>query len=121
VHEAGRTLPLPVPVGLATPLPFQSRRSTARMGVEAGGAARSDLRDGAAGRLLSERELDIVGLIGQGCTNREIASRLCLSAKTVDNHVQRILGKVGAGSRTVLAVWAYRLGRSTDVSGPMPA
>ena len=66
---------------------------------------------------LSRRELEVVRLIGQGCTNREIAVRLCLSARTVDNHVHRILAKVGARSRTALAVWAYRLGLAPDLAG----
>jgi DNA-binding NarL/FixJ family response regulator len=48
---------------------------------------------------LSRREQELVGLIQQGLTNKEIASRLNLSEQTVKNHVHRILRKVGAQDR----------------------
>jgi DNA-binding NarL/FixJ family response regulator len=66
--------------------------------------------------LLSRRELEVVRLISQGCSNREIAATLCLSGRTVDNHVHRILAKVGVQSRTALAVWAYGSGLFPDLA-----
>ena len=39
------------------------------------------------------------------CLHREIADRLVLSVRTVDTHVQRILGKLGFGSRAQIAAW----------------
>jgi two-component system, NarL family, response regulator DevR len=48
---------------------------------------------------LSRREQELVGLIQQGLTNKEIASRLNLSEQTVKNHVHRMLRKVGAQDR----------------------
>jgi DNA-binding NarL/FixJ family response regulator len=48
---------------------------------------------------LSRREQQLVGLIEQGLTNKEIASRLNLSEQTVKNHVHRMLRKVGAPDR----------------------
>jgi DNA-binding NarL/FixJ family response regulator len=48
---------------------------------------------------LSRREQELVGLIQQGLTNKEIATRLNLSEQTVKNHVHRILRKVGAQDR----------------------
>jgi DNA-binding NarL/FixJ family response regulator len=48
---------------------------------------------------LSNREQQLVGLIGQGLTNKEIASQLNLSEQTVRNHVHRMLRKVGARDR----------------------
>jgi len=48
---------------------------------------------------LSSREQQLVGLIGQGLTNKEIASQLNLSEQTVRNHVHRMLRKVGASDR----------------------
>lgn len=48
---------------------------------------------------LSRREQQLVGLIQQSLTNKEIASRLNLSEQTVKNHVHRILRKVGAPDR----------------------
>jgi DNA-binding NarL/FixJ family response regulator len=48
---------------------------------------------------LSRREQELVGLIQQGLTNKEMASRLHLSEQTVKNHVHRMLRKVGAQDR----------------------
>jgi two-component system response regulator DevR len=48
---------------------------------------------------LSRREQELVGLIRQGLTNKEMASRLNLSEQTVKNHVHRMLRKVGAPDR----------------------
>ena len=48
---------------------------------------------------LSRREQGLVGLIQQGLTNKEMASRLNLSEQTVKNHVHRMLRKVGAPDR----------------------
>ena len=48
---------------------------------------------------LSRREQELVGLIQQGLTNKEIASQLNLSEQTVKNHVHRMLRKVGAQDR----------------------
>ena len=57
--------------------------------------------------LLFVREVEVVALISQRYRNHEIATRLCLSDRTGENHVHRILAKVGARSRTTLAEWAY--------------
>jgi DNA-binding NarL/FixJ family response regulator len=59
---------------------------------------------GAAGGL-SEREREVAAGIHEGLSNREIADRLVLSVRTVDTHVQRILGKLGFGSRAQIAAW----------------
>lgn len=48
---------------------------------------------------LTRREQQLLPLIAQGLTNKEIASHLCLSEQTVKNHVHRILRKVGVESR----------------------
>jgi DNA-binding NarL/FixJ family response regulator len=59
---------------------------------------------------LSVRETDVLRLIAQGCSNREIGERLCLSEKTVKNHVSRILYKITAPTRTHAALHAIRAG-----------
>lgn len=51
---------------------------------------------------LSRREQQLVGLIQQGLTNKEMASRLSLSEQTVKNHVHRMLRKVGAPDRLAI-------------------
>jgi predicted ATPase/DNA-binding SARP family transcriptional activator/DNA-binding CsgD family transcriptional regulator/Tfp pilus assembly protein PilF len=54
-------------------------------------------------KLLTTREREIVALIAGGGTNRQIATNLALSQRTVDTHVSRILHKCGLSSRTQLA------------------
>ncbi len=49
---------------------------------------------------LTEREQDVLELIGQGMANKEIAQRLFISERTVKFHVSAILAKLGAGNRT---------------------
>ena len=62
---------------------------------------------------LTRREQQLVPLIGQGLTNKEIASRLNLSEQTVKNHIHRILRKVGVDDR--LSVLEICRGQSLGV------
>lgn len=55
--------------------------------------------------LLTGREKEILGLVADGLTNKEIADRVCLSAKTVRNYVSTMLQKLGFSSRTQAAVY----------------
>jgi DNA-binding CsgD family transcriptional regulator len=59
---------------------------------------------------LSARELEVLALIVEGLTNKEIASRLTLSPDTVKNHVVHIIQKLGVADRTQAAVMAVRQG-----------
>jgi len=61
---------------------------------------------------LTAREAEILELLAQGLTNKEIAQRFVLSPRTVETHVARILGKVGVNSRS-RAIAAY-VRKSTD-------
>ncbi|MEU2305949.1 response regulator transcription factor [Streptomyces misionensis] len=58
---------------------------------------------------LSPRERDILALIGDGLTNREIGRKLYLSEKTVKNHISRLLAKLGVQRRVQAAVLASHL------------
>jgi DNA-binding NarL/FixJ family response regulator len=60
--------------------------------------------------VLTRRELDVLRLIGDGRANKQIASALGLSERTVRTHVSSILGKLGLSSRTQAAMWAAREG-----------
>ncbi|MFE7431508.1 response regulator [Streptomyces tendae] len=55
---------------------------------------------------LTERERDILALIGEGLTNRQIGQRLYLAEKTVKNHISRLLAKLGVERRVQAAVIA---------------
>jgi len=59
---------------------------------------------------LSGREFEIVRLIADGLSNREIGNRLSLSEKTVKNHVSHILAKLKVNARSGVAVYAVRNG-----------
>jgi DNA-binding NarL/FixJ family response regulator len=57
---------------------------------------------------LSRREREVASLVANGISNREIAERLYLSERTVDNHVHHILAKLGFDSRIQVATWLAR-------------
>ncbi|MFI8234469.1 response regulator [Streptomyces sp. NPDC085900] len=59
---------------------------------------------------LTEREREVLGLIADGRSNREIARSLVLSEKTVKTHVSNILMKLDLADRTQAALWAVRHG-----------
>ncbi len=59
---------------------------------------------------LSVRELEILRLVANGASNREIAARLFIAEGTVKNHLTSILGKLGVHDRTQAALKARDLG-----------
>jgi DNA-binding NarL/FixJ family response regulator len=59
---------------------------------------------------LSARELEVLGLLATGASNREIADRLFIAEGTVKNHLTAILGKLGVRDRTQAALRARELG-----------
>ena len=59
---------------------------------------------------LTARELEVLALVAEGRSNREIAGQLFISAKTVSVHVSNILAKLGAGGRTEAVAIARRRG-----------
>ena len=59
---------------------------------------------------LSGREFEIVRLVADGLSNRDIGKRLMLSEKTVKNHVSHILAKLKVNARSGVAVYAIRNG-----------
>jgi DNA-binding NarL/FixJ family response regulator len=77
---------------------------------------RGSRADRAAG--LTERERRVLELIGQGCSNREIAEQMGLAEKTVKNHVSSLLRKLGLRRRTQAAVLVER---SRNREAPEPA
>jgi DNA-binding CsgD family transcriptional regulator len=69
---------------------------------------------------LTPRELEVLTLVARGCANREIADRLIVSRGTVRTHVERVLAKLGATSRTEAAVRAIAEGLLVWVGGQPP-
>jgi DNA-binding NarL/FixJ family response regulator len=59
---------------------------------------------------LTEREREVVALVGEGLTNDEIAERLVMSGATAKTHVSRAMVKLGARDRAQLVVFAYESG-----------
>jgi NarL family two-component system response regulator LiaR len=73
--------------------------------------------DGAQYAQLSEREREVLHLIAEGFPNSEIARRLVISEKTVKSHVSNILSKLHLLDRTQAAVFAWREGLVSRLSG----
>lgn len=62
---------------------------------------------------LTERELEVLNLLAQGMQNKEIATQLVISERTVKFHVNSIMGKLGAANRTEAVVLAAQRGLIT--------
>jgi DNA-binding CsgD family transcriptional regulator len=74
------------------------------------------LSPGSRLRGLTARELEVLGYVVDGCTNQEISHRLVLSPRTVAAHLEHILVKLDAPSRTLAAVRAFRDGLYVPVA-----
>ena len=62
--------------------------------------------DGGGAEQLTDRERDVVRLLGRGMSNKEIAAELFITERTARTYVSNILGKLGLASRTQVALWA---------------
>lgn len=67
---------------------------------------------------LTEREVEVLRLVGEGLTNAEIATRLIISEKTAKSHISNILSKLHLADRTQAAVYAWREGIMQHTSTP---
>ena len=96
-----------------------------RRAIKAAAAGQVQLSPQAAARLmrevrapespevLTEREIEVLRMLAQGQSNKEIARSLAIGEKTVKTHVSSILGKLGVPSRTQAALYAVRIGLVT--------
>jgi DNA-binding NarL/FixJ family response regulator len=66
---------------------------------------------------LTAREMDVLALLAEGMTNKEIGGRLQIAEDTVKKHVQSVIWKLGAADRTQAAILAYRAGLLEPVGG----
>ena len=64
--------------------------------------------NGCAGISLSEREIEIIKLISDGCTNKEIADQLFLSTHTVNTHRKNIMNKLGIKNTAGIVIYAVK-------------
>jgi DNA-binding CsgD family transcriptional regulator len=85
------------------------RRALRDLGVATGQPAQSVPPDG-----LTEREVDVLRLVADGLSNREIGDRLFISQNTAANHIRSILMKIGAPNRTRAAIYAVDHGLLDD-------
>lgn len=60
---------------------------------------------------LSDRELQVIELVTAGMTNEQIAEKLEISKRTVDNHISNILTKTDTQNRVALVRWALQWGK----------
>ncbi|MEU1507023.1 response regulator transcription factor [Kitasatospora sp. NPDC005748] len=74
----------------------------------------------ATGPELTGREQEVLALIGEGLTNRQIGERLYLAEKTVKNHVSRLLAKLGVERRVQAALIATELRQSAAAQPAYP-
>ncbi|MGW2517296.1 ATP-binding protein [Streptomyces sp. NPDC001617] len=97
----------------AEPLARLVRSELRRLGVRRIPRGPLAATRGNPGRL-TERQLEVMRLLAQGLTNAEIAARLVVSVRTVDNHVRAVLEKLDAPTRRHAAVRAVELGLLPD-------
>jgi two-component system response regulator DevR len=83
--------------------------ATSRLMARMRGDAVKDQQPSDALSALTEREREILALIGEGLTNRQIGQRLFLAEKTVKNHISRLLAKLGVERRVQAAVIATQV------------
>jgi DNA-binding NarL/FixJ family response regulator len=84
------------------------RRSVIERYLEADAAGEAEAQVRVA--RLTERERDVLAMVGTGLSNKEIAERLYLSEATVKVHVRRILTKLDCANRVQAAILAHRAG-----------
>jgi two-component system response regulator DegU len=92
--------------------PELAARLLRRLAVK-GATRRAGSRPGSGGASVAEltpRELEVLGLMKLGLTNRQIAQDLVISIGTAKNHVEHIIAKLGVSDRTQAVVKALKLG-----------
>jgi DNA-binding CsgD family transcriptional regulator len=82
------------------------------LAAQCGGAYTPAVRQASESLPFTDREAEIVMLIGEGLSNRAVADRLTLSVRTVESHIYRAMMKAGVSSRDELAALMRRRGRS---------
>ena len=90
--------------------PELAARLLRRLATEGGGSMEAPPADGSLTHALTPRELEVLGLVQRGRSNREVAEELFISRGTVKRHVENIMAKLGVSDRTQAVVKALQLG-----------
>lgn len=70
------------------------------------GSGEASIRDAEVGRALTEREREVLALVGLGLANKQIARRLDIREGTVKAHLTSVFQRIGVRDRTSAALWA---------------
>jgi DNA-binding NarL/FixJ family response regulator len=89
---------------------FMERASALAQGLGAVPAAVTDKDSDAYPDNLSRREVEVLGLLSRGYTNKRIAEELVLSAKTVARHISNIFYKIRVDNRSAATAYAFEQG-----------
>jgi DNA-binding CsgD family transcriptional regulator len=101
----------------AEPLAGRIRQLAQRGRLDLSAAATKVARDPAAALNVTPRETDVLRLLAEGLTNRQIGEALYISEKTASVHVTNLLRKLGVPNRVEAAAIAQRVGLSAEPSG----
>ncbi len=99
---------------LAAAIERLARRARFDLGGSGSGSDEAKAPGDRAGPVLTPREAEVLALVAEGLTNRQIGERLFISEKTASVHVSRLLAKLGAGTRGEAAAVARRRGLLGD-------
>lgn len=122
-HPATAAHPRLRPVDGGAAVPNQPGRTTPDLRSAGGGApprprvSSSHATSGWITRPLTEREHEVAVPVCQGLRSRDIATRLFISQRTAEEHVQNILAKLGFTSRAQIAAWIARSGSDPHMTG----
>jgi DNA-binding CsgD family transcriptional regulator len=105
ISEARSALAVFEDIGAA----HHANAATALLRSQGIAATRSARRGMGGPTTLTARELEVLRLVGEGLSNREMADRLCVTRKTVEHHVARVLSKLELRSRAAAAAYAVRI------------
>ncbi len=118
--EAGRTMSLDYAIDVASALaqeiatgvrvPASRPAPPAPASASAKSSPPPGPADPSSRAILTKREADVLALLAEGRSDREIAAALSISPKTAGNHVTNILGKLGVGSRAAAVAYGVRHG-----------
>ncbi len=73
---------------------------------------------GSLAKSLTPREHEVLTYIGRGLNTKEMAETMCLSPRTVERHVERLMQRLGVHERVKLALFAHREGLVSGTGGP---